>query len=184
MNSRTRPLLGAAALAVGVAAHAQPGGELLSTRVAALLAAADDAANGSAKARRALPSLLDALARFGAHPAAGDDAVAEWRETAGLRGDSRGVWRGRVLGPAYHRGALAPAAAFRTEQLFLAGEQASVSVATSPKSPVRMTVSSSGASPCARLGNACAWLPIFTQRYTITVENQSKAPVRYYVVID
>ncbi|QNE32992.1 hypothetical protein F1C10_14395 [Sphingomonas sp. NBWT7] len=177
-------MTGLAALA-GLAAAETPETELTSTRVANLLAAADAATvGGGSRSRVLLAPLLDALVRLGAHPAAGSDAVEEWRGVSGVRSEAGPAWRGRVLGPAYHRGVLAPAASFRTEQLFLAGKRAQVSVATSPRTPARMTVLGSGAEACATPVSECAWWPTFTERYTITVENKGTASIRYYVVMD
>jgi hypothetical protein len=158
--------------------------QLTTTRVANLLAAADAIAAEGPRSRALLAPLLEELVRLGAYPAAGADVVTEWRGAARLRLKRGPAWRGRVLGPAYHRGALAPAAAFRTEQLFLAGERAQVSVVTSPRSPARMTVVGTGSEPCAKPVSECAWWPSFTERYTITVENRGTASIRYYVVID
>lgn len=151
-----------------------------------LLARADRAAAGTSRAAaRKLDEALTTLDRIGVRAEAEGDgatALADWR--------SRSVhaelpYRGRVLGPAFRRGWLEPGAAARVDQLFLAGQNASVAVSGAPDRGVKLAVAGRDApAGCTGTDRSCRWVPIFTQRYTITVRNGGKSATRYYLVMD
>ncbi len=152
-----------------------------------LLAQADRAdAAPSRSARKALKQAVATLDRFGvrADPAdpEGQAALANWRARSG---SATPPMRGRVLGPAFRRGWLDAGGSLQLEQLFLAGQTASIAVAAAPGEGMRLAVSGpDAAGNCAGESRTCRWTPIFTQRYTITVRNNGAARARYYLVMD
>lgn len=157
---------------------------------AALAAALLVEADRHAQSRRqsADKQLVEAVATFGriGLQAAGPDDAAVldgWRaRVAPVTGVT---WRGRVLGPAFRRGMLAPGETVRTEQLFLAGKEATVAVAATKGSAVRLAVTGPDANAVCAGGNGeCRWQPIFTERYAIEVHNPTLRPARYYLVTD
>ena len=155
--------------------------------VAATLAAAERhaATPRSRGSRRALGASLAMLDRLGvrAEASAGEDPIREWRAIAGP--SSAPPFRGRLLGPAFRRGWLEPGQALRVEQLFASGQNATVSVAAVPDTPLRLGVSGPGdAAPCRDGQRSCAWMPLFTQRYTITVTNPTERRTRFFLVFD
>ena len=157
---------------------------------AALAAALLVEADRYAQSRRqsADKQLVEAVATFGRiglQAADPDDAAMldGWRaRVAPVTGVT---WRGRVLGPAFRRGMLAPGETVRTEQLFMAGQQATVAVAAAKGSSVRLAVRGPGANAVCERGSVdCRWQPIFTERYAIEVHNPTARPARYYLVTD
>ena len=73
----------------------------------------------------------------------------------------------------------------KVDQLFLAGQSASVAVAGAPGQGVKLAVEGPDAPPvCTGSDRSCSWTPIFTQRYTITVRNGGRSATRYYLVMD
>jgi hypothetical protein len=135
-------------------------------------------------ARHQLATDLDALEQMGVHPLAADehDVVATWRTRVGRAG---APFRGRVLGPAYRRGWIGAGERVRLEQLFLSGQVATASLAATPDQPVSMAVSGGDAANiCASPGRNCRWMPVFTQRYTITISNAGTRPTLFYLVLD
>jgi hypothetical protein len=152
--------------------------------VADLLARADGAADAPTRANRAaLARDLDALDRLGARAAdGGDDPTPAWRDRSGARAAG---YRGRILGPAFRRGWIDPGAEVRVEQLFLSGQTATVAVAATPDQPLRLGVSGRDlAQLCPAGGRNCRWLPLFTQRYTISITNAGQKRARFYLVVD
>jgi hypothetical protein len=143
-------------------------------------------ASGDAKGLLASAHQLDAA---GARPVAGEvDMAGRWRTLAEARGikDEAVPYRGRALGPAYRRGRLDPGAALATDQLFLAGQKAVVSLVPEPGRKLSMQVAEPERSICEVAAQApraaCAWLPLFTTRVKIRVVNRSLAPATYYLV--
>ena len=180
----TTVLIGALAMTPALSGEPAPVSRAAAT--ADLLAAADAAAAGTGKsARKALDRSVTALERIGAQAQEGaDDPLPSWRAQAGTA-PSDATFRGRVLGPAYRRGWLEPGAELAVEQLFLAGQAATVAVAAVPSQPLRLSVQGAqAASPCVGSGRDCRWTPIFTERYTIRVRNAGSARARYYLVFD
>lgn len=145
---------------------------------AALLASLDaGTARRSAPARKMALKTLD---RLGAHSL--DTAV---KPAAPVERP----FRGRLLGPGYQRGWIDGGAELRLEQQFLAGHRASIAVVAAPAAPLALTVAESGAgtgagSVCRAATDGCRWLPLYTQRYAITLRNAGATRVRYYLVLD
>jgi hypothetical protein len=178
-------LLGACATASGGPDRAafavpQPTGDPLAD--SALLLAAAEAAPDAA-ARAPLVARLDAA---GVRAAEGteDDPLAAWRAEAAAAGAP--IYRGRALGPAYRRARLAPGATLRLEQIFLAGERAEIAAAAGGAADLVLSVrdrrNEAVCSAEFRPAATCRWLPLFTERFAIELENRSGAPANVYIV--
>ena len=140
---------------------------------------------GDAAAMLEAARALDALgARAGPEE---EDLAVRWRALARERGlaDEQPL-RGRALGPAYKKGVLAPGAALATEQVFLAGQGAEVALVPGAGGALSMKVTARGKPICERAAEppraTCSWLPIFTERVGISVENRGSRPAAYYLV--
>lgn len=130
-----------------------------------------------------LAAIVRSLDMLGARPLGDgeDDPVAHWRTLAG--GDLAPL-RGRVLGPGYSRGQIAPADSVSLAQSFMSGQRARVALTSDIEQPVQMTVRRGDASVvCDDRSRpiACSWLPLATERYTIEIANHGKRRVRYYL---
>lgn len=136
------------------------------------------------------------LKALGATPVEGqDDLAVAWTDTAHAHGVTRSAlgFRGRALGPAYRRGSLVAGGSFTMRQLFLAGQRAQISVAPAGGATGRGTGLSirvqgtDGATLCAKpVGGPqadCAWLPVFTDRYDIVIENGGSMPATFYLIV-
>lgn len=169
-----RAALTIVATLLSAAAIAQDTGATDRAQLAADLLASTDAqapplpARARLTARRALDSL-------GVHPL---DGSAHQRVAAT-------PFRGRVLGPAWQRGWLPAGGEARLEQQFMGGQRATIAVAGAPAAPLTLTVAEPGVEPvCRDAPRACRWLPLYTQRYAITLRNPGAARVRFYLVLD
>lgn len=176
--------------------------------IAHVLALALIGFTGAAEVDDPVENAAQALARGAAAEAAGDGramlAAARAVEALGLRGDNspasrwrelaraKGVrdaappYRGRVLGPAFREGLLAPGAVLNTDQLFLAGQKAVVAVVPQPARQLSLHIVARDRRICdqpdAGPRASCTWVPLFTDRVQISVVNRGKAPARYYLV--
>jgi hypothetical protein len=140
-------------------------------------------------------ALLDSaqlLKDLGAKPAEGqDDLAASWTQQAQDHGLTKSAlaFRGRALGPAYRRGSLGARGSMTVRQLFFAGQRAQISVAPAHgAAKLSMRVQGAdGNTLCAKpIGGSqadCAWLPLFTDRYDIVIENSGSAPAAFYLVV-
>ena len=141
----------------------------------------------------ALLDTVQALRALGATPAEGqEDLAARWTSEAQAHGAvaSALTFRGRALGPAYRHGSLVPGGSMTMRQLFLGGHRAQISVAPATGNATNLSVRVHGADGetlCAKpVGEGqvdCAWLPIFTDRYDIIIENGGKAAVGFYLIM-
>lgn len=127
-----------------------------------------------------------ALGRLGVHAAESEaEVLGGW--LAALPADDRPPMRGRLLGPAYRSGTLAPGASLSTAQLFEGGKPARVSLSGSPGTPLALKIANGSARPVCETepGNPrnCRWTPPFSGRYRISVENPARATVRFFLVI-
>lgn len=140
--------------------------------------------------------LLDSaqvLKALGATPVEGqDDLAVMWTDTAHAHGVTRSAlgFRGRALGPAYRRGSLLAGGSFTIRQLFLAGQRAQISVAPTGAGTAGLSIrvlGADGATLCAKpVGGPqadCAWMPVFTDRYDIVIENGGSAPAAFYLIV-
>jgi len=144
-----------------------------------LLATLDRAPPARAGARTAARKTLD---RLGVRP-------LDIKQAADVKIDGEQPFRGRVLGPGYQQGWLDAGAETKLEQQFLAGQRATVAVAGAVVGkgavPLVLTVVEPGEAPiCRDAARACRWMPLYTQRYAITLRNTGAARVRYYLVLD
>ncbi len=142
-------------------------------------------ASGDPAALADAARILDVL---GARPIQGEeDAAARWHGIARAGGITTPRFRGRALGPAYRRGMLAPRAALSTEQVFLGGKKAIVSVVPESGRTLAIRITEPDRpSICDRNVAAprgeCSWLPVFTRRVEIRVANPDDRPARYFLV--
>lgn len=90
---------------------------------------------------------------------------------------------GRLLGRGYQQGWIEAGAELKLEQQFLAGQPATVALATDPDTPLALIVAEPGAGRACRSARGCRWLPEYTQRYAITLRNAGGARVRYVLVL-
>lgn len=133
------------------------------------------------------------LKALGATPAEGqDDLAALWTQEAQTRGVTRSTlaFRGRALGPAYRRGSLVAGGSFTMRQLFLAGQRAQILVAPAGAGGAGLSIrvqGADGATLCAKAVGGpqadCVWLPVFTERYDIVIENGGSSPASFYLIV-
>lgn len=153
---------------------------------AALLAAAEAAP--SADARAAYVERLNALGVRLAEDAGSDDPLGQWRSTHRAPADI--PWRGRALGPAYRRAVVQPGESLVIQQIFLAGQRAQIAAQVSgsgDRGAVAMAISNPRAEPvCTRQvapRASCSWLPIFTERFAIALQNKGVQAASVYLVV-
>lgn len=157
-----------------------PTGDALSD-AAALLAAAEAAPDASSRA--AIIERLDAL---NVRPAAdeAEDPLGRWRSEHVTQGTT--PWRGRALGPAYRRARVEPGQKLRIEQVFLAGQRAEIAAQTSGGGQVALAVAGPRSEAICERNLApsgrCNWLPIFTERFSIELENRGNRTASVYIV--
>lgn len=150
-----------------------------------------EAAEGAGN-HAALLDTAQILTALGAKPADGQaDLATQWTQEAsehGITGSGLG-FRGRALGPAYRHGSLGARGSMTVRQLFLAGQRAQISVAPA-RGAANLSMRVQGADGntlCAKpIGGSqadCIWLPLFTDRYDIVIENGGAAPAAFYLVV-
>ncbi|HEY6814550.1 MAG TPA: hypothetical protein VI168_03325 [Croceibacterium sp.] len=151
---------------------------------AAALLAAGEAADGSTE-RAPLVARLDAL-RVAAAEGETDDPLAAWRAEAAAADSAAPVYRGRTLGPAYRRARIAPGARMQIEQIFYAGERAEIAAHSQGGQPIALEIRNprTGKVCIAELSPkaSCNWLPLFTERFSIELVNQSRDQASVYIV--
>ncbi len=165
-----------------------------SERAAKALYEGDQAFSANKPDRRKLVVALSKLNAIGGHPADATEAnVAEvWRtrmNRADLARLAVPAYRGRILGPAYRSGFVAPGVPISTTQLFLAGQVASLSVAPSKDAKLGLTViNAKGAEICTSKilapASSCRWIPTFSERVQIRIENVGAAPAKYFLAVN
>lgn len=153
-------------------------------RVADALAAGEEAA--ATNTAQPLMNAAETLRAMGAKPA-DDDAAARWRKQAIAAGATPPPpMRGRLLGPAYRSGLIAPNASISTEQIFLAGQRAEVAIVPHGAGTVKIRIGEGDTAICERQISAprggCSWIPTFTRRIEIRLTNGSAQPLRYWLV--
>ncbi len=159
---------------------------LAASRVAAALAFG--AAHADAKSRAEAARVLDAL---GARPADEHEPnlPRTWEAIADRGQTVPPPFRGRILGPAYRTGQVAPGGIMTTEQLFMGGQPASLAVAPSAGAKLSVVVRDArGATLCQKPVTsptaACYWTPPFATRAHIEISNQGAGEAKYYLVVD
>ena len=162
-------------------AGVEPTGDALAD-AAALLVAADNARD--AAARTPLVERLDAM---GVTVAKGEseDPLDAWR--AEREGSATTPYRGRALGPAYRRARVEAGQSMTLEQIFYAGERAEIvaqatgdaEIGLAISNPRTETVCTRSLKPRAQ----CRWLPLFTERFSIELENRGARSASVYIVI-
>lgn len=139
----------------------------------------------------ALRTAARTLESLGARPAGeeGDDLSRRWGEQAKLVDPSTSlpVYRGRALGPSYKKGTVSAVATVSTDQIFLAGQKASVALVPVSSRPMSIRIyDGQGKNICSQSTSSrpanCQWLPLFTERYRIDILTSESRPVTYYLV--
>jgi hypothetical protein len=142
---------------------------------------AAEARGHSAKLRRA----AQILAVTGAYPLEGDsDLSLRWLGKHGA--PDRPSFRNRALGPAYRRVTLNGGLSAHFEQVFLAGQRARVAIVPVGDAAFGLAIADdNGQSICgATAKNAqCDWVPVFTSRFRIDLQNASTRTASYIIVM-
>lgn len=128
----------------------------------------------------------------GAQPEEGaEDVASKWLSIAEQGGASGPppLYRGRALGPGYRIGYIDRGGIFAMQQTFLAGEKARISVVPREGAQLKVTVTKDdGTKLCDKAVGApqasCDWMPVFTGRFQISVQNAGSAKAAFYLVVD
>jgi|GEM_PF-1444184 len=186
--------LGCAPIAASSEASAQtaslqrgpaPEAQWRAARLAQNLADAEIAHEAGESAK--LAQLVNALKMSGLtpHDQNSADHVSQWSLASG--GEAV-PFRGRLLGPAYVRGELAPGEVWKSAQTFKSGEPSTLAVSHKGSGPVSLSVSDQSARRvCAEPGQkapACRFTPLYTQRYSIELTNKGPGRAVYFLVFD
>ncbi|MFC4292073.1 hypothetical protein ACFOWX_06560 [Sphingorhabdus arenilitoris] len=132
-----------------------------------------------------LAQLVRKLENEGVQPQDGmDDPMPRWRKMAAAELAAMPPYRGRALGPAYRRGTLAAGQKLTVNQTFLAGQNASVSLSSTNSDKVLLTISDKDQKRKCEAARKCRWMPLFTQRYEISLINRGGKSANYYLVVN
>ena len=104
-----------------------------------------------------------------------------------MRGADSPPLRGRILGPAYRSGRLQAGATMTLEQTFLAGQTATIALATRGNRSIAIRVMDArDKSVCSEVTEKgrCRWLPLFTQRHRIELTNPGRQEVAYVLALE
>ena len=166
-------------------APAPSGGMTSTERLANDLIEADTAFAANQMER--LAEHVRAIELAGARPfdPPGEAALQAWRSA--LPPEQRPM-RGRVLGPAYISGRLAPGGKLRPEQVMLGGKPVSVAAGTAPRTGLRLRIARADGNMVCEQSPAhareCRFIPAYTQRYRIELVNSGARDARYHIVFD
>lgn len=155
------------------------------SRLALDLADAEAAYDRQEKVR--LSKLVNGLYASGLAPKGGDqtDVLGMWAKASG--GETQ-PYRGRLLGPAYVRGELAPGERWTSAQTFKSGEPSTLAVSHKGSGPVSISVSDQRARSVCRTADSrppsCRFTPLYTQRYSIELVNEGTSRAVYFLVFD
>ena len=134
-----------------------------------------------------LSKLVNGLYASGLAPKGSDqtDVIGIW---ATASGDETQPYRGRLLGPAYVRGELAPGERWTSAQTFKSGEPSTLAVSHKGEGPVSISVSDQRARSVCKTPNSrppsCRFTPLYTQRYSIELVNEGTSHAVYFLVFD
>lgn len=155
-------------------------------RVAVALARGDAGRTASIRQRAA-----SELAELGARPADASvvDVVKLWSSVDHRPATAKAVYRGRILGPIYRQGMVAPHQSAITEQLFLGGQPASLSVSPARSGQLDLVVREMGGQAVCNAqvhqpAATCHWSPAYSARYQIEVRNPGSSPTRYFLAME
>lgn len=135
----------------------------------------------------ALVQLVNSLRASGVSPRDENpvDLLETWSRSAGVEASP---FRGRLLGPAYVRGELAPGEVWRSAQTFKSGVPSTLAVSHRGAGPVRIKVRDQSERPVCRPDAsrepACRFTPLYTQRYEIELVNEGAGRAVYFLVFD
>jgi hypothetical protein len=149
------------------------------------LANAEAAYDSQEKAR--LSKLVNGLYASGLAPK-DDDQTDVLRMWATASGGEAQPYRGRLLGPAYVRGELAPGERWTSAQTFKSGEPSTLAVSHKGVGPVSISVSDQRARSVCKTAESrppsCRFTPLYTQRYSIELVNEGRSRAVYFLVFD
>ena len=129
--------------------------------------------------RRAAQTLSDT----GAHPLdGGNDLAQRWAHGA----VTYAPYRDRALGPGYRRIAVGAGTTAHFTQVFLAGQRARVALVPVKAATVRLQVSDDdGTAQCrGPATDRCDWVPLWTTRFRIDIDNRGQVAGDYYLVVE
>ena len=148
--------------------------------VAALTDAQEAMATGDPLA---LGAALAAIEGLGGRPAGEEEQrlLDGWKAVAPAQSPTRG----RLRGPAFRSGTIAPGASMTIEQAFLAGQKAEVAVEATG-AEIALSIADESETLCSRSGAraSCTWVPIFTRRHAIRIVNRGGQPARYHLAMN
>lgn len=132
------------------------------------------------------------LRSVGTKQQGGEDLAANWQAEAtrlGAKPVASVPYRGRVLGSAFSQGEIEGGSSYATQQMFLAGEPARISVVPRHGAILKlMVVDNGGKTLCDTQVDqpkaTCDWLPVFTGRYRIVVQNSGDNKAGFYLVVN
>ena len=161
------------------------GGDEVETAARLLAIASNEQDPGSLRMGQAVRALYTMGVSLEDGADASEDLLAQWH--AEMPESSQPPLRGRLLGPAYRSGMLAPGEFLETRQLFDGGKPARVTFSAAANSPLEVTIKDNSERTICKTdpGNpsSCRWTPPFSGRYAIKVENRGVETVRYFMVI-
>lgn len=161
------------------AADAQP-----AEQIAYALARASQA--DAAGDTRTLADMLARIDALGARPAsaAEEQLLDGWQQRAD---PGAPPLRGRLHGPGFQTGWIAPGSAVDIEQTFLSGQRASIALEATSGPPLALAVEDGNAHEiCAQASrrSTCRWVPVFTQRHRIRLANPGPGRAHYHLVME
>lgn len=155
------------------------------SRIAQGLADAEGAFDREESAR--LGELVNTLYASGVAPFEGaqTDLLSKWASASGAE---QMPYRGRLLGPAYVRGELAPGETWKSAQTFKSGVPSTLAVSHKGSGPVSISVSDQRSRRVCNTDRStlpsCRFTPMYTQRYSIELVNEGSARAVYFLVFD
>ena len=162
-------------------AAAMPPEDAFDRAVVALAAGSRAADAGQPRALRIAALDLRASA---AAPIEGEDLALRWLRQAHATAPSPD--RDRALGPGYRSLALGGGGAVRFEQTFLAGQRARIAIVATRRADFALRVTDDDrATVCSASPDhaRCDWIPTYTTRFRIEVQNPGAQAGRYFVIL-
>ncbi len=173
-----------APLEVGLGQPERAAAPSASERLVAALLDADRAGRSEDQAR--LLAAIGTIDALGGRPETDADRQQLTRWRAGLSGDGIPL-RGRMLGPGYRSGRLAPGQASTLEQIFVGGQSATIAIMSGGEQSLQIwVIDADEKRVCSHTARraTCRWLPLFTQRHRIELRNPGRTEAEYYLAFE